>query len=83
MTMEDLEITVHSKDFAYSTMIQHTWGTAGGTKFDTAFRRTGVAKKNEEGKWKWIHEHLSFLADMKTKKADFTASLAAEEGCKF
>lgn len=54
--------------------IQHTWGTAGGTPFDTTFRRTGIAKKRD-GKWKWIHEHLSYPVDMKTGKADFTCGL--------
>ena len=41
---------------------------------NTAFRRTGIAKKRD-GKWKWIHGHISYPADMKTGKADFTASL--------
>ncbi|OCL12745.1 hypothetical protein AOQ84DRAFT_352372 [Glonium stellatum] len=81
MEYKDLEITVLSKEFAYSTMIQHTWGTAGGTPFDTAFRRTGIARKNE-GRWRWIHEHLSFPAGMMTKMADFTASLDPEEAFK-
>ncbi|KAH8754444.1 hypothetical protein BGZ57DRAFT_945013 [Hyaloscypha finlandica] len=74
MDFKDIEITCLSKDSAFSTMIQHTWGTAGGTPFDTTFRRTGIAKKRN-GKWKWIHEHLSYPADMKTGKADFTCGL--------
>ncbi|KAL1987326.1 hypothetical protein VTN96DRAFT_4354 [Rasamsonia emersonii] len=83
MEFKDLEITALSKDFAYSTMIQHTWGTAGGTPFDTAFRRTGIAHKSkEDGKWRWIHEHLSFPVDMKTQKGDFTASLDPGKGFK-
>ncbi|KAL1618955.1 hypothetical protein SLS56_010326 [Neofusicoccum ribis] len=75
MEFKDVEVTVLSPEYAYSTMIQHTWGSAGGVPFDTAFRRTGIARKNEAGEWKWIHEHLSFPTDMKTKEADFTASL--------
>ncbi|KAI9839497.1 MAG: hypothetical protein M1819_002122 [Sarea resinae] len=81
MEYKDLEITVVSPDFAYSTMLQHTWGTAGGSAFDTAFRRTGIAKKRD-GKWKWIHEHLSFPVDMKTRQGDFTASLKPEDAFK-
>ncbi|KAH7024108.1 hypothetical protein EDB80DRAFT_808341 [Ilyonectria destructans] len=75
MDYKDIEVTALSKEYAFSTMIQHTWGTAGGVPFDTAFRRTGIARKNKDGQWKWIHEHLSFPTDMKTQKADFTASL--------
>ncbi|KAI8658919.1 SnoaL-like domain-containing protein [Fusarium keratoplasticum] len=75
MEYKDFEVTALSKEYAFSTMIQHTWGTAGGVPFDTAFRRTGIARKNSQGEWKWIHEHLSFPTDMKTKQADFTASL--------
>ncbi|KAM0334381.1 hypothetical protein ACHAQA_001407 [Verticillium albo-atrum] len=75
MEYKDIEVTALSKEYAFSTMIQHTWGTAGGVAFDTAFRRTGIAKKNSEGQWKWIHEHLSFPTDMATKQADFTSSL--------
>ncbi|KAL1631252.1 hypothetical protein SLS54_000011 [Diplodia seriata] len=75
MAFKDIEITALSPEFAYSTMVQHTWGTAGGVPFDTAFRRTGVARKNKAGEWKWIHEHLSFPTDMKTRQADFTANL--------
>jgi ketosteroid isomerase-like protein len=83
MEFKDLEITAVSPDFAYSTMIQHTWGTAGGVPFDTAFRRTGIARKSpRDGKWRWVHEHLSFPVDMKTQKADFTASLAPTKGFK-
>ncbi|KAJ0307898.1 hypothetical protein COL516b_003870 [Colletotrichum fioriniae] len=75
MEYKDIEITALSKEYAYSTMIQHTWGTAGGVPFDTAFRRTGIARKNADGQWKWIHEHLSFPTNMATKAADFTSSL--------
>ncbi|KAK1470527.1 hypothetical protein CCUS01_06292 [Colletotrichum cuscutae] len=75
MEFKDIEITALSTEYAYSTMIQHTWGTAGGVPFDTAFRRMGIAGKNTEGQWKWIHEHLSFPTDMATKAADFTSSL--------
>ncbi|KAI8295443.1 hypothetical protein K4K56_012078 [Colletotrichum sp. SAR 10_98] len=75
MEYKDIEITALSEEYAYSTMIQHTWGTAGGVPFDTAFRRTGIARKNSEGQWKWIHEHLSFPTDIATKQADFTSSL--------
>ncbi|KAI8714824.1 SnoaL-like domain-containing protein [Fusarium sp. LHS14.1] len=75
MEYKDFEVTALSKEYAFSTMIQHTWGTAGGVPFDTAFKRTGIARKNSQGEWKWIHEHLSFPTDMKTKQADFTASL--------
>lgn len=82
MEYKDIEITAISAEYAYSTMIQHTWGTAGGVPFDTAFRRTGIARKNEDGKWQWVHEHLSFPTDMKTQKADFTASLNPLEATK-
>ncbi|OCK76596.1 hypothetical protein K432DRAFT_360075 [Lepidopterella palustris CBS 459.81] len=82
MEFKDIEITAIAPDWAYSSMIQHTWGTAGGVPFDTAFRRTGIAHKNEKGEWKWVHEHLSFPTDMKTQKADFTASLDPVEATK-
>ncbi|KAL4810338.1 hypothetical protein BDV18DRAFT_156706 [Aspergillus unguis] len=82
MEFKDLEITALAEDFAYSTMIQHTWGSAGGTPFSTAFRRTGIARRNAQGEWRWIHEHLSFPTDMKTKQADFTALLDPGKGFK-
>ncbi|KAJ4313787.1 hypothetical protein N0V84_009248 [Fusarium piperis] len=72
---KDFQVTALSKDYAFSTMIQHTWGTAGGVPFDTAFGSTGIARKNSQGEWRWIHEHLSFPANMRTKEADFTAWL--------
>lgn len=49
MEFKDIEITSLSPQYAYSIMIQHTWGMAGGVPFDTAFRRTGIACKNEDG----------------------------------
>jgi len=81
MEFKDLELTAVAPDVAYSTMIQHTWGTAGGVPFSTAFRRTGIAKKRN-GQWKWIHEHLSFPVNMATQKGDFTASLNPEQSFK-
>jgi ketosteroid isomerase-like protein len=82
MDFKDIEIVVAlSKDSAYSTMTQHTWGTAAATPFDTAFRRTGIAKK-KDGKWKWIHEHLLYLAYIKMGKADFTVSLDPQKAFK-
>jgi ketosteroid isomerase-like protein len=82
MDFKDIEIVFAlSKDSAYSTMTQHTWGTAAGTPFDTAFRRTGTAKK-KDGKWKWIYEHFSYPAYIKTGKADFTASLDPQKAFK-
>lgn len=81
---KDLEITALSRDFTYSTMVQHMWGTAGGEPFDTTFRRTAIAHRSQEdGKWRWIHEHLSFPVDMKTQKADLTASQNPDDAFKF
>ncbi len=54
--------------------IQHTWGTAGGTPFDTTLQRTGIAKKIN-AKWNLINEHLSYPADTKTGEEDFTCGL--------
>jgi len=48
---------------------------------NTTFRRTGIAKKRD-GKWKWIHEHLSYPADMMAGKAGFTASLDLQKAFK-
>jgi ketosteroid isomerase-like protein len=73
----DLEIVATSKDFGYSTMIQRYWGTStDGHDFDFTFRITGLLRK-KEGKWKWVHEHVSFPVDMVTQKGDFTCGLDA------
>ena len=58
-------------EMAFSSCIQHTWGTApNGQPFDMSFRVTDCLKKIG-GKWKIVHEHVSFPIDMKTGKADF------------
>lgn len=53
--------------------IQHTWGTVDGTAFDATFDEP--ASKKRDGKRKSIHDQLSYPADMKTGKADFTCGL--------
>jgi hypothetical protein len=82
MEYKDLEIIVLSPTHAYSTCYQHTWGSAGGDPFNITFRRTGIAKK-KEGKWQWIHEHLSFPVNMATLKADITGDTKALDSFKF
>ncbi|KAH6999172.1 hypothetical protein BKA56DRAFT_665683 [Ilyonectria sp. MPI-CAGE-AT-0026] len=48
MDYKDIGVTALSKEYALSTMIQYTWGTAGGVSFDATFRRMGIARKYKE-----------------------------------
>ncbi|EXJ68170.1 uncharacterized protein A1O5_08785 [Cladophialophora psammophila CBS 110553] len=73
LACKDLEIVATSKQTGYATMIQRYWGTGtDGREFSFTFRMTSLLRKVEGGQWKWIHEHVSFPADLETGKADFT-----------
>jgi ketosteroid isomerase-like protein len=71
----DLEITATAKDFGYATMVQRYWGvTKDGHDFDFKYRIIGLLTKRE-GRWLWVHEHISFPVDLKTRLADFECGL--------
>jgi hypothetical protein len=48
MDFKDIVITCLSKDSAFSTMIQHAWGTAGGTPFEYGLQ---TDRDCEEARW--------------------------------
>ncbi|KEF51082.1 uncharacterized protein A1O9_12864 [Exophiala aquamarina CBS 119918] len=74
---KDLEVTAVTNDFGYSTMVQHYWGkTSDGNEFDFTYRVTAMFRRIG-GKFKWIHEHLSFPVDIASRKADFSSELDA------
>lgn len=71
---KDLEIIAVSKTFGYTTMFQHYWGrTSSGDEFDFTYRITSQLAKLD-GKWKWVHEHLSFPVDVATGQADMMST---------
>lgn len=62
--------------------IKHYWGTSTDRNdFDFKFRITGLLRKRD-GKWKWVHEHVSFPVNVATRIADFTCSQHASEHLK-
>lgn len=76
---KDLEITAVSKEFGYATMIQRYWGkTKDEIDFDFKYRIIGLVAKTN-GKWLWVHEHISFPVDLKTRIADFEGGLHPKE----
>ncbi|CZR53545.1 uncharacterized protein PAC_03424 [Phialocephala subalpina] len=78
----EMEIIAVAKDFGYVTMEQHYWGTStDGNDFDFTFRITSNLRKRG-GKWKWVHEHVSFPVNIATRTADFTCSQYATEHLK-
>ncbi|KAI1608316.1 hypothetical protein EDD36DRAFT_479058 [Exophiala viscosa] len=72
LAVKDLEITAVSKDFGYVTTIQRYWGTGTDKKdFTFTFRMTSLLRKIN-GEWKWIHEHVSFPANLESGYSDLT-----------
>ncbi|KAK5259734.1 hypothetical protein LTR20_010673 [Exophiala xenobiotica] len=72
LAIKDLEIVAVSKDFGYATTLQRYWGTGtDGNEFSFTFRMTCLLRKIN-GQWKWIHEHVSFPADLESGKSDWT-----------
>lgn len=66
----DLEVTAVSEDFVHTTQMQKFTGeTTDGDKFDYSYRMTQFIRKTA-GRWKIVHEHLSFPCDMKTGVAN-------------
>lgn len=77
--IKDLEITAVTKDFGYTTALQHFVGKAAdGIPFDFTFRATSVLRK-VDGQWKYAHEHFSFPVNMATKQGDTTCGLKLSE----
>ena len=72
LACKDLEIVATSKTTGYATLMQRFWGTGtDGKEFSLTFRLTSLLKK-VDGKWKWIHEHVSFPVDLDSAQADLT-----------
>lgn len=72
---KDLEVFATSKTSGYSTMIQRLRGKSkDGKAFQMIYRVTGLLSK-KNGRWQWVHEHVSFPVNMATKEADFTSSI--------
>jgi ketosteroid isomerase-like protein len=67
------DIKVHATPtLAFVSMIQHVYGTnrKTGKPYDVTLRCTdGLVKM--DGKWTWVHQHLSFPVDWSTGRADF------------
>ncbi|KFY68503.1 hypothetical protein V496_01025 [Pseudogymnoascus sp. VKM F-4515 (FW-2607)] len=74
--MKDLEVFATSKDTGYITMMQRLVGGTSddGKKFEMTYRLTYILAK-VDGKWKFIHEHVSFPVEMATMKADPTCTI--------
>lgn len=74
--MKDLEVFATSKDTGYITMMQRLVDgtTEDGKKFQMTYRLTYILSK-VDGKWKFIHEHVSLPVDMATMKADPTCTM--------
>lgn len=66
------DMKVHAdKKLAFVTMVQHYFGKdEKGKNSEMIFRVTDCLKK-KDGKWRIVHEHLSFPVDLATGKADF------------
>ncbi|KAF2461166.1 hypothetical protein BDY21DRAFT_376902 [Lineolata rhizophorae] len=72
LAYKDLEIVATSKDSGYATAVQRYYGTGtDGREFSFTCRITSLLKK-VEGRWKWVHEHVSFPVDLSTKMGDYT-----------
>ncbi|KAF2453535.1 hypothetical protein BDY21DRAFT_366832 [Lineolata rhizophorae] len=72
LACKDLEIVATSKVTGYATLIQRFWGTGtDGREFSFTYRMTSLLRK-VDGKWKWIHEHVSFPVDLNTAVGDLT-----------
>lgn len=82
-TMEQVRVTRYLQIMlATNHIFQHYWGTStDGHDFDFKFRITSLLKKID-GRWKWVHEHVSFPVNIATKIADFTCSQHATEHLK-
>lgn len=79
----DLEIFATSKTSGYATMFQRLRGKAvDGKPFEMIYRITGLLSKNN-GRWQWVHEHVSFPVNMATKEADFTSSIDPKKAFHF
>ena len=68
------DIKVHvDGTVAFATSIQEAYGTnSQGKQFDIRFRVTdGVVKKN--GKWLWVHQHVSLPINWTTGQAAYNA----------
>ena len=79
MWFKSLEINVVAQDFAFGTMIQRYVGKVQtGQSFDLTYRITSLLKKSG-GKWKFVHEHLSFPADLLTQKANFSSDMKVKD----
>lgn len=79
-TFDELEIVAVTPEFGYSTMYQRLRGkTTDGDPFDFRYRLTSIMRK-VSGEWKYVHEHLSYPTDMKTRQSDFTSGI--ESGSK-
>lgn len=74
--MKDLEVFATSKDSGYITMMQRLMGGTSddGNKFEMTYRITYILAK-VDGKWKFVHEHVSFPVEMATMKADPTCTI--------
>jgi ketosteroid isomerase-like protein len=80
---KDLEIIAISPTFGYATMVQRLKGkSADGKPFEMIYRITGLLYK-KDGKWEWVHEHVSFPVNMATKEADFTSSIDPKKAFSF
>ena len=79
LAYKDLEITALSKDSAFVTAVQRYYGVGtDGKGFSFTCRITSILKKTEDGRWKWIHEHVSFPVDLAENKGDWTCGTGTE-----
>jgi ketosteroid isomerase-like protein len=69
--VELMDMKVHADErLGFASSVQRTYGTdPQGKRFDMTFRVTDCLRKTG-GKWKIVHEHVSFPIDMSTGRAD-------------
>ncbi|EXJ90177.1 hypothetical protein A1O3_03246 [Capronia epimyces CBS 606.96] len=82
--IKNLEVFATSKTTGYATMYQRLIGGTAedGKAFEMTYRITGILEKID-GKWQWVHEHVSFPTIMSSMKSDPTCSVKPQDAFQF
>jgi ketosteroid isomerase-like protein len=82
--IKDLEVFATSPTTGYATMYQRLIGgkSDDGKAFEMTYRITGITQK-VDGRWQWVHEHVSFPVNMATMQADPTSSVDPRKSFQF
>jgi ketosteroid isomerase-like protein len=70
-----VDLKIHAgEEYAFASMLQHYKGKdAAGNAFEFRFRVSDGLQKID-GRWKIVHEHISFPVDLETQTADMTST---------